>query len=87
MFQDDIKVELPSDALEAGILPTEIRKLVESRREVKKLMKNPDLSPDVKMQVSIKLFTVGMCFVIHSVEFFTLLDVVYSKTAEFLPIC
>lgn len=69
MFQGDIQVELPSDGLEAGILPTEIRKLVESRREVKKLMKNPDLSPDVKMQVSIKLFTVIMCFVTCSVEF------------------
>jgi len=61
--------EPPSDGLEAGILPTEIHKLVESQHEVKKLMKNPDLFPDVKMQVSIKLFTVSMCFVIHSVEF------------------
>jgi DNA polymerase elongation subunit (family B) len=69
MFQDDIQVELPSDGLEAGILPTEIRKLVERRREVKKLMKNPDFSSDVKMQVSIKLFTVSMCFVILSMEF------------------
>jgi DNA polymerase elongation subunit (family B) len=66
MLQDDIQVELPSDRLEAGILPTEIRKLVESRREVKKLMKTPDLSPDVKMQVSIKLFTVIICFVVPS---------------------
>jgi hypothetical protein len=66
MLQDDIEVELPSDGLEAGILPTEIRKLVESRREVKKLMKNPDLSPDVKMQVSIEVFTVTRCSVIPS---------------------
>jgi hypothetical protein len=51
-LQEEIEVELPSPGLEAGILPTEIRKLVESRREVKKLMKNPDLSSDVKMQVS-----------------------------------
>jgi DNA polymerase elongation subunit (family B) len=69
MFQDDIQVELPSDGLEPGILPTEIRKLVESRREVKKLMKTPDLSPDVKMQVSIKFFTVSLCFVIPCVKF------------------
>jgi DNA polymerase alpha subunit A len=52
MLQEEIQVELPSPGLEAGILPTEIRKLVESRREVKKLMKNPDLAADVKMQVS-----------------------------------
>jgi hypothetical protein len=66
MFQDDIQVELPGDGLEAGILPTEIRKLVESRREVKKLMKNPDLSTDVKMQVSIELLIVIRCFIVFS---------------------
>jgi DNA polymerase alpha subunit A len=52
MLQEEIQVELPSPGLEAGILPTEIRKLVESRREVKKLMKSPDLSSDMKIQVS-----------------------------------
>lgn len=51
-LQEEMQVELPSSGLEAGILPTEIRKLVESRREVKKLMKSPDIAPDVKMQVS-----------------------------------
>jgi DNA polymerase alpha subunit A len=52
MLQEEVQVELPSPGLQAGILPTEIRKLVESRREVKKLMKNSDLAPDVKTQVS-----------------------------------
>nr|XP_022908204.1 DNA polymerase alpha catalytic subunit [Onthophagus taurus] len=37
-----------------GVLPTEIRKLVESRRDVKKLMKNPDLNKDVYMQYNIR---------------------------------
>ena len=50
-FQEDIQVELPNPGKEPGILPTEIRKLVESRREVKKLMKTPNLSHDLKMQV------------------------------------
>jgi hypothetical protein len=54
--------ELPSPGLEAGILPTEIRKLVESRREVKKLMKNPDLSSDLKMQVSSNVYSLLSCF-------------------------
>lgn len=31
--------ELPDPDLEPGVLPTEIRKLVESRRQVKQLMK------------------------------------------------
>ena len=44
-------IELPDESLDPGILPTEIRKLVQSRRQVKKLMKAPDLSPEVYMQV------------------------------------
>ena len=35
-----------------GILPKEIRKLVERRRQVKQLMKQPDLNPDLHMQVN-----------------------------------
>lgn len=34
-----------------GVLPKEIRKLVERRRQVKQLMKQPDLNPDLYMQV------------------------------------
>ena len=38
--------DLPSADLEAGVLPTEIRKLVESRRSVKALLKDPNLTHD-----------------------------------------
>ena len=34
MDEDELNVELPEPDLEPGILPTEIRKLVERRRQV-----------------------------------------------------
>ncbi|XP_054257765.1 DNA polymerase alpha catalytic subunit isoform X2 [Macrosteles quadrilineatus] len=49
-----ITAEPPDADEELGILPTEIRKLVESRRDVKKMMKAPGLSPDLKMQYDIR---------------------------------
>lgn len=49
------EAELPKPNLDPGILPTEIRKLVESRRAVKKLMKANDLTPDLKLQVNMFL--------------------------------
>ncbi|KAK9870454.1 hypothetical protein WA026_008014 [Henosepilachna vigintioctopunctata] len=45
---------LPDKSLPVGILPTEIRKLVESRREVKKLMKNVDKKSEMYMQYNIR---------------------------------
>uniref|UniRef100_A0A182N602 DNA polymerase n=1 Tax=Anopheles dirus TaxID=7168 RepID=A0A182N602_9DIPT len=39
---------------EIGILPRQIRKLVESRRAVKQLMKAPDLTPELAMQYNIR---------------------------------
>lgn len=45
---------LPEPTAENGIVPTEIRKLVQSRVEVKKLMKAPNLSPELKMQYNIR---------------------------------
>lgn len=45
---------LPDKSVEPGVLPTQIRRLVESRREVKKLMANPDLGSDLKMQYNIR---------------------------------
>lgn len=51
---DDVEPDLPQPNLEPGVLPTEIRKLVESRREVKKLMKAPDLSQELRMQYNIR---------------------------------
>lgn len=46
--------ELPSSDAEAGILPAEIRKLVESRKAVKKLLKDPNLTHDQRMQYDIR---------------------------------
>lgn len=43
--------ELPDASLEMGILPREIRKLVERRKQVKQLMKQQDLNPDLVLQV------------------------------------
>ncbi|XP_041974717.1 DNA polymerase alpha catalytic subunit isoform X2 [Aricia agestis] len=52
---DDINnLVLPESKAEFGVLPTQIRKLVESRREVKKLMKSPDLAPEQYMQYNIR---------------------------------
>ncbi|PVD18466.1 hypothetical protein C0Q70_21015 [Pomacea canaliculata] len=50
----DFSQVLPPSDLEPGILPTEIRKLVESRRQVKQLMKAPDLTPEQQMQYDIR---------------------------------
>ncbi|KAM6447113.1 DNA polymerase alpha catalytic subunit isoform 2-T2 [Liasis olivaceus] len=46
--------ELPDSSLEMGILPKEIRKLVERRRQVKQLMKQPDLHSDLYLQYDIR---------------------------------
>ncbi|XP_013168411.1 PREDICTED: DNA polymerase alpha catalytic subunit [Papilio xuthus] len=52
---DDLSnLVLPGPKAEFGVLPTQIRKLVESRREVKKLMKTPDLLPEQYMQYNIR---------------------------------
>ncbi|XP_049887428.1 DNA polymerase alpha catalytic subunit [Pectinophora gossypiella] len=52
---DDVaNLVLPDSKAEFGVLPTQIRKLVESRREVKKLMKTPDLTSDLYMQYNIR---------------------------------
>ena len=44
-------IRVPSNEEKPGILPLEIRKLVDSRRQVKQLMADKNLSPDLKMQV------------------------------------
>uniref|UniRef100_H2QYF2 DNA polymerase n=1 Tax=Pan troglodytes TaxID=9598 RepID=H2QYF2_PANTR len=46
--------ELPDPSLEMGILPREIRKLVERRKQVKQLMKQQDLNPDLILQYDIR---------------------------------
>ncbi|XP_076048772.1 DNA polymerase alpha catalytic subunit [Oratosquilla oratoria] len=52
--EEEQVLEMPDPELEFGILPTEIRKLVESRKQVKQLMKQSDLAPDLKMQYDIR---------------------------------
>ena len=42
---------MPSDDLETGVLPLEIKKLVDRRRDVKKLMKAKNVSPEEMVQV------------------------------------
>ncbi|CAH0558363.1 unnamed protein product [Brassicogethes aeneus] len=51
---DEENMVLPDKNSPPGILPTEIRKLVESRREVKKLMNNSDISNDLRMTYNIR---------------------------------
>ncbi|KAF6722888.1 DNA polymerase alpha catalytic subunit [Oryzias melastigma] len=46
--------EIPDPDLEMGILPKEIRKLVERRKQVKQLMKQQDINPDLYMQYDIR---------------------------------
>lgn len=51
--EEEILPDLPDSSLPTGILPTEIRKLVDSRREVKKLI-NDKLSKDLLLQYDIR---------------------------------
>lgn len=45
---------VPDSNVEPGILPVQIRTLVESRRNVKSLMSKPKISPELKMQYNIR---------------------------------
>lgn len=55
MSDEDVSnLILPAPKTDLGVLPTQIRKLVESRREVKKLMKSPDLASDQYIQYNIR---------------------------------
>lgn len=51
---DSVPPSLPDSSVELGVLPRQIRRLVESRREVKKLMANPDIEPDQRQQYDIR---------------------------------
>lgn len=51
--EEEVLPDLPDPTLPPGILPTEIRKLVDSRREVKKLI-NDKLSKDLLLQYDIR---------------------------------
>ncbi|XP_034416045.1 DNA polymerase alpha catalytic subunit isoform X2 [Cyclopterus lumpus] len=52
-WSDEIP-EIPDKDLEMGILPKEIRKLVERRKQVKQLMKQQDINPDLYLQYDIR---------------------------------
>ncbi|XP_012945500.1 DNA polymerase alpha catalytic subunit isoform X2 [Aplysia californica] len=51
---EEVELILPDSDLEPGVLPTEIRKLVDSRKQVKNLMKGSDVSADQMMQYDIR---------------------------------
>jgi len=51
---EDYESLLPEPGLEPGILPTEIRRLVESRKHVRQLMKSPSVSADLLAQYDIR---------------------------------
>ncbi|XP_057330411.1 DNA polymerase alpha catalytic subunit [Microplitis mediator] len=53
-YNDFKDIELPKQDLDIGIIPTEIRKLVESRRQVKNLMKQHNLTNELKIQYNIR---------------------------------
>lgn len=72
--------DLPDPDLEMGVLPKEIRKLVERRRQVKQLMKQPDLNPDLYLQVSacaLRLYS-GSCVLYIILMMFSLFAVWYQ---------
>ena len=51
---EDYIPDLPESGSEPGVLPTEIRKLVDSRRAVKQLLKDPNLTEDQRLQYDIR---------------------------------
>jgi len=51
---DIIDTMLPEPGLEPGVLPTEIRRLVESRKQVRQLMKLPNNTSDQLAQYDIR---------------------------------
>lgn len=52
---DPNELPLPPDGnVEQGILPRQIRRLVESRRDVKSMMAKPNITPELKVQYNIR---------------------------------
>ena len=51
---DDVIPEVPDSSLPPGILPTEIRKLVERRKQVKSMMKTVSRDTDAYLQFDIR---------------------------------
>ena len=53
-YNSDDLPQLPDSNVELGILPQQLRRLVQSRREVKKLMAKPDVAPELLKQYDIR---------------------------------
>ncbi|XP_070158979.1 DNA polymerase alpha catalytic subunit [Polyergus mexicanus] len=53
-YADVEQLSIPESNLEAGVIPTEIHKLVKSRQQIKQLMKTPNLPPEQKMDYHIR---------------------------------
>ncbi|XP_062521858.1 DNA polymerase alpha catalytic subunit-like isoform X2 [Corticium candelabrum] len=51
---EEMLVDLPDSSVDQGVLPTQIRALVERRREVKKLMKSVDRDDEQYLQFNIR---------------------------------
>ena len=47
-IEEQILPDIPDVGLQVGILPTEIRKLVDKRKQVKVLLKTPNLTAELK---------------------------------------
>ena len=52
--EEEFIPEVPEDGTSTGVLPSEIKKLVERRRATKSLMKDPNLSTDLRLQYNIR---------------------------------
>ncbi|GIY56481.1 DNA polymerase alpha catalytic subunit [Caerostris darwini] len=52
--EEEVEVAVPDPGSETGILPAEIRKLVESRKQVKQMMKGSDVTKDKYAQYDIR---------------------------------
>lgn len=48
------QLNIPESNLESGVIPTEIHKLVQSRQQIKQLMKTSNLSPEQKTDYHIR---------------------------------
>uniref|UniRef100_A0A0K8W209 DNA polymerase n=2 Tax=Bactrocera latifrons TaxID=174628 RepID=A0A0K8W209_BACLA len=53
-YNSDDLPQLPDSTVELGILPQQLRRLVQSRREVKKLMAKTDVAPELLKQYDIR---------------------------------
>ena len=53
--EEPVLPDVPDVGLKVGILPTEIRKLVDKRKQVKLLLKQPNLTAELKVRTFLVL--------------------------------